>query len=551
MKKYQKQFIVWVLVSISFLYIEGLSNAEGLSRSDKLRVLYSNQFAFDRRGIPLITIGIVEGAKEVRIDGDLGLRVLPDGEDGSEIEGSSSWTIRLLKSKLAEVEHFVVLEHAAISEISKLQEVRNRWKTRGIEVQILEVGTIFGLKGRVFDNRAFVIVGRAYRSLRAAKEKAEDYYKKGWTKRVSTIDQLKKRPSALLLATNTQQNIQIKVKDAIWFSPKVSRGRLSVRANRQMSVSKKKKYYWGQLYVTVDRHGKLAVVNAVAADKLLAGLVPSEIFPSAPIAALKAQAVAARSDLLAKIGTRHFVDPYLICSWQHCQVYRGAGHEHPRTTKAINETRGLVLARKSGGLVHAVYHAVSGGFTENNEHVWPGDPDPVLRGKLDAPESALVAFRNGINEKNLAQWLSIKPQSWTSRSRLNQNKIRWKVFRSIEMLNAAFRSRGIGPVRGIDVLERGRSGRAKLIKVEGALKSIQIRGELSIRRALGNLRSSMFIVKARVNGAVITGFDFIGGGWGHGVGMCQTGAIGMAKSHKNFKAILHHYYSSIDIRRLF
>src|SRR6202000_564806 len=104
--------------------------------------------------------------------------------------------------------------------------------------------------------------------------------------------------------------------------------------------------YFGRVYVTVDRSGKLAVVNAVPEDKLLAGLVRAEMLPSAPPEALKAQAIAARNELLAKLGTRHLTDPYRLCSTQHCQVYAGAGHEDARATAAVQATRGLLLERE-------------------------------------------------------------------------------------------------------------------------------------------------------------------------------------------------------------
>ena len=129
--------------------------------------------------------------------------------------------------------------------------------------------------------------------------------------------------------------------------------------------------YWGGIYVTVGAHGQLVVVNEVPADKLLEGLVPAEIFPSAPAAALRAQAVAARGELFRKTGVRHLVDPYLLCARTHCQVYAGAGHEHPRTSAAVAATRGLVLLEEDGRVVDTVYSAVCGGHTEDNDAVWP------------------------------------------------------------------------------------------------------------------------------------------------------------------------------------
>ena len=81
---------------------------------------------------------------------------------------------------------------------------------------------------------------------------------------------------------------------------------------------------------------------------------------------------------------------------------------------------------------------------------------------------------------------------------------------------------------------------------EGALGSKAVRGELRIRRLLGRLRSSMFIVRKR--GST---FVFHGGGWGHGVGLCQTGATGMAQHGKRYREILRHYYPGSSLQPLY
>src|SRR5690606_22590564 len=99
--------------------------------------------------------------------------------------------------------------------------------------------------------------------------------------------------------------------------------------------------------------------------KLLAGLVPAEIFPSAPATALAVQAIAARTDLVHKLGTRHLADPFLLCGSQHCQVYAGAGREDRRTDAAVAATRGKILVRPGGGLVDVRYSADCGGHGEH------------------------------------------------------------------------------------------------------------------------------------------------------------------------------------------
>jgi SpoIID/LytB domain protein len=98
------------------------------------------------------------------------------------------------------------------------------------------------------------------------------------------------------------------------------------------------------------------------------------------------------------------------------------------------------------------------------------------------------------------------------------------------------------------VLERGRSGRVIRLRVTGERDEVDVVGELRIRRALGDLRSSLFVVEL---GRDSHGrFVLTGGGHGHGVGMCQHGAIGMARAGKSHGRILAHYYKDSKTAKL-
>src|SRR3989449_8721795 len=97
--------------------------------------------------------------------------------------------------------------------------------------------------------------------------------------------------------------------------------------------------YPGRLFATVDAYGSLALVAAVGMERLVKGVVPSEIFARAHLEALKAQAVTARGEVLAKIGARHLGDPCLLCSEQHCQGYQGVAAEEASTGAARSEER--------------------------------------------------------------------------------------------------------------------------------------------------------------------------------------------------------------------
>lgn len=527
------------------------AQGESLSRSDKLRALYSNQFAFDARGVPLITIGIIEGTDEVTLESSEAITVLPDGEGGAEVSAGSRWIVRLVRSRPAVVEHFVVLASVPVSDLGALREETARWAARGVQARPIEVGAVFGMEGRVFDNRSFLLCAGPFKGEDEATGRAEAYVRARWLGQIRTIAQLAERPSGAIEAVALDGKASVRAPDAIWFAPRRRAGLLGVKSAVNRSgpfTGQLGGRYRGQLYVTIDQRGKLAVVNSLPADQLLDGLVSAEIFPSAPRAALEAQAVAARGNVLAQIGTKNLADPYLTCAWVRCQVYRGAGHEDARTSRAVRATRGVVMMREHGhGLVDAVYHAHCGGHTEDNENVWPGPADRALRGRLDAASGAnLSPFGQGISSANLSAWLAKRPDSWCARSGVNENKLRWQVRLDAANPPPGVASLGVGRVLAVTVLERGRSGRAKRVRIRGTHKSAEVRGELNIRRTLGSLPSSMFEVTA-----LPQGFELRGGGWGHGVGMCQSGAIGMARAGKDYRAILRHYYADAQVERIY
>jgi SpoIID/LytB domain protein len=334
----------------------------------------------------------------------------------------------------------------------------------------------------------------------------------------------------------------------LWFAP--ARGKpLAIEWRRPGKSEATRSSYHGRLYVTIDRRGGLAVVNAVPEDRLLAGLVPAEIYPSAPDEALKAQAVAARNELIAKIGTRHSGEPFRLCAETHCQVYAGAARETPRTTAAVAATRGEVLFASDGKtLVDAFYSANCGGHTEHNENVWSDQaPLPSLRGHRDTTARPGDPFAGGITEALLERFLAEPPASYCgdAHQQGGPDRFRWTVTRSAADLDRLLASLRLGRLRGIEVLERGVSGRARVVRLTGSARTDTIRGELRIRQTFGNLRSSMFLVKVEAGAAT-----FRGGGFGHGVGLCQTGSIGMAEAGKSYKDILRHYYLGSTLRKL-
>jgi SpoIID/LytB domain protein len=319
--------------------------------------------------------------------------------------------------------------------------------------------------------------------------------------------------------------------------------------------------------VTLDSSGRLAAILAIALEELLRGLVPSEIPAGSPREALKAQAVTARSNVLAQIGTRHLTDPYVLCSEVHCQAYRGEVAQALSTDVAVRQTSGQALF--GGGdhaLVDAVYSAMCGGHGEDNDAVWATLPNPSLRGLTDLPPEAAKFWRGGLrDETRLRAFLAAAPPAWCSRaSGSRKDRYRWErrfapaeldafmgglasgVRSGKEGGSAASIRLGVGHVRSLEVTRRGVSGRARTLVVSGDAGRAVVEGELRIRRLLGNLPSAMFVVDRDGDALVLHG-----GGWGHGAGMCQWGAVGRAEAGQEYREILRAYYSGAEVARIY
>ena len=127
------------------------------------------------------------------------------------------------------------------------------------------------------------------------------------------------------------------------------------------------------------------------------------------------------------------------------------------------------------------------------------------------------------------------------------DRFRWTVTRSAaELDDACWPAYRLGPLQAIEVLERGVSGpRPRGARWWAGRAAEVVRGELRIRQTFGGLRSSLFVVEVKDGAAT-----FRGAGFGHGVGLCQTGGIGMAEAGKSYREILRHYYQGSSLRKL-
>lgn len=517
--------------------------------------LYAGRFWIAPNGEPLVTVGIMDNQDKIDFSCKYGCNARLYRRNGSPqemgIEAHHSYTIRPLRAQPAWLRHWLVAFATPYNDTASFNALEKQWTQRGFGIHPLITGGVFALQGHLFDTRKrlgsiAVFAKRADARKRAAQLEDKLHLP------IRLHEEIARRPQIRMLL---QGGGRIEADDLIEIRPR----RGTIRVER---VEFGRGYRWhrfvprqflGPLWFTADREGKLTLIQQVSLSAFLRGVLRAEMPPSAPLEALKAQAVCARNEVLAKIATRHRADPYLFCAQTHCQVYNGNQESDARILRAIQSTRGLVMTLPNGQLSDAPFSAVSGGHTEHNEHVWSTLPQPALRGKLDLRESSSL-FENGIGPFNLKRWLLQPPDAYChGKSPTIRKKFRWSRTFSPQRLTQLVNQRyPVGHVTDLIPEKRGVSGRIYALRIVGTQRTLRLHGELKIRRLLDNLSSSLFIVqKQRDPNGTIREWKLIGGGWGHGVGLCQYGAIGRANDGQSFRQILQHYFTDIRLLKLY
>jgi len=532
---------------------------EDFTRRDRTALLYQTKFLFTQDNVPIVTIGLVEGETQVAFEADGPFEFQPEGIGGPSTrigKGRTTCTARLDDGVPARIRYWVGLSRVASRDLDALRRERASWEGRVSGVRAFQRGSIFGFYGRVLDNRTTTLVEDApFDAPDAARARRDELAAKTGAGTLEVFEEVVERPRGTVRVSCTGVEALLAVPGMVMITP--SDGwpfkLRSVEFGKGFPWhGREDRTYRGRLVLTPDRNGKLAAVNAVDAETLLKGLVPSEIYVDAPPAALRAQATCARGELFAKLGNRHTADPYMVCADVHCQVYKGLTREDPRTSKAVDDTRGRMLFA-GGGLVDSVYGANCGGHSESGA-VWQGSGHDYLKGVPDAPEGIGVFADGERSDEKVRAFIVSPPKGlYCGATKYGKDSFRWrKVVGADEIRSGIKEQTGTDPgeVRSMRSVERGVSGRILRLEVKGDKATVLLSPELRIRKALGGLRSSLFVVDEAAEGGG-RGFAFTGAGFGHGVGMCQVGAIGMAQAGIAFEEILRHYYPGSDLLQIY
>lgn len=366
-------------------------------------------------------------------------------------------------------------------------------------------------------------------------------------KRIQIIDGT---TGKLILLLNSEEKVKV--------MPMEVKGKVS-------SLQYKGKNYRGGITMQSLAESDVTLINELPFDHYLYSVVPSEMPASWHMEALKAQAVAARNYAMVTMG-RHDSYGFDLCSTEHCQAYNGLAQENSSSTEAVNATKGKVITY-NGALISAFYHSSSGGHTEDSENVWSTKTDYI----------------RGVEDKYC---LGSPHDNWAVE--LNRDEIKDKLAAS---------GMDLGEIRDIRILECSKYGRVTKLEIKGSkdtrvfekekirsilgtrlLKSIWydlktdadifVRGSL-LYNSEGGRASNMHVVSAagktivkgtgnkisvkgmnstKAYNVIPDKYTFDGKGFGHGLGMSQYGAKGMAEAGYNYQKILEHYYQNTKLQ---
>ncbi len=359
------------------------------------------------------------------------------------------------------------------------------------------------------------------------------------------------------------------------------------------------KEYRGKIQPTRVNGGSIIPVNAVSIEEYLYGVVPSEMSPSYAGEALKAQAVAARTYAIKKMDMKvHENKGYDLCDGTHCQSYKGKSAEFPATNAAVDATKGLVIYHK-GEPIEAVFFASSGGYTENSEDIWTA-PLPYLKAVPDVYEVDTNTWTKKITAAQLTNLASAKGDNIgqvtdmviskvSLGGRIQELKLvgtkgtkvltRDQVRTYFSSLNGSFPSKmftingkGGGPKTTVSMNTRQLSDISDAANVtnspEESIADNYVIGSDSLlfpeletynttpTNVSNNVTSAVMqrnvTVTGASSGAVSTNngtgvFVIEGKGNGHGAGLSQKGAQGLALQGSDFLSILYHYYTDVTI----
>ncbi|OKH23411.1 SpoIID/LytB domain-containing protein [Chroogloeocystis siderophila] len=312
--------------------------------------------------------------------------------------------------------------------------------------------------------------------------------------------------------------------------------------------------YAGRMRLQPNAYGTYTLVNEVPLETYLRGVVPHEIGANVPYSAVEAQAIIARTYALRNLR-RFTIDNYELCADTQCQVYRGLSGTVPLADRAIAATKGKVLTYNNQ-LVDALYSSTTGGVTAAFSDVWQGTDRPYLQPVIDAAGSVWnLSGQSLAEEKNFQRFIGLQQgfnEAGWSMFRWRQESSLVQITQDLQRFFKANNSpwANLKQIYQMQVTERSPSGRILKLAVQTDIGTVVLEKD-EVRSAFAAPRSTLFYLQPLNKGTnSLWGYAFVGGGFGHGVGLSQTGSQRLARLGWSSARILNFYYPGTQIETL-
>ncbi|MCF6240181.1 MAG: SpoIID/LytB domain-containing protein [Bacteroidales bacterium] len=267
----------------------------------------------------------------------------------------------------------------------------------------------------------------------------------------------------------------------------------------------KARQYYGSINI-LAKPNKLVLINLPPFQKYLAGVVEAESGTSAKSEYYKTQAIICRTYALQK-WDKHKKDGFNLCDGVHCQAYKGVSTTNDLIRKSVKKTDNFVILDKNNHLIEALFSANCGGQTNSSEMVW----------------SSVIPYLRSVKDPYC----------------INQRQAKWEKTIPLSKFISFLKSKGLSipATISVDSFKFKQPNRVKYYIINNQKVKLT-----SLRFGLG-LRSTFFEIEP--SGSLL---KFHGRGYGHGVGMCQEGAMNMAKKGKKYDEIIKFYYTGVKIK---
>lgn len=426
-------------------------------------------------------------------------------------------------------ERVVLSDHATFE---TAEDSANQWKKKGIAVEVTQPG-----RWQVWAKRD------VYQTPLLRRLLLESLKNQGFTTAYLDSELVSYKNQATLTVDGTSYTTEV-------LEVGSNQNRILVQENKD-----KARVFGGHLRLQPNSYRTYTLVNQVPLETYLRGVVPHEIGASAPVNAAKAQTIIARTYALRNLR-RFKADNYQLCADTHCQVYYGLSDVSPQADSAIAATQGLVLTYNNE-LVDALYSSTTGGVTAQFSDVWNGNERPYLKAIIDSPQPNLW----NLSQQSLADETAFREFIGLQKgfNETGRKVFRWRYPSKLEDLNKDLRTylerrkhplADFKTILQMEVTERSPSGRVLTLTVTTDKGVLTLRKN-EARSAFGPPRSTLFYLEPMYDpNQKLMGYVFVGGGFGHGVGLSQFGSYNLANLGWSAEKILSFYYPGTRIQPL-